>query len=138
MLPIPPGTHWSDAKPLVLPGVPSANESAAALPGPKAPRVKKEKAAEAPAPIKRNGLSFDIPQQGEALPEAKAEKPKKEPKPQVKNDPQLVAAARELKDRWLEQVNAGLYLPVENGKYDVRRLVDETVGIEDGPRLLAA
>ena len=33
----------------------------------------------------------------------------------------LVPAARELKDRWLEQVNGGLYLPEAHGKYEVSR-----------------
>jgi hypothetical protein len=50
---------------------------------------------------------------------------KKEKKPKVKNDPQLVAAARELKDRWLEQVNGGLYLPMGNGKYEGSRGIGE-------------
>jgi hypothetical protein len=31
---------------------------------------------------------------------------KREPRRKVKNDPKLIAAARELRDRWLEQVNA--------------------------------
>ena len=49
----------------------------------------------------------------------------------VKNDPRLVAAARELKDRWLEKVNGGLYLPIANGKYEVSR------GIGDGRMTIA-
>ena len=53
----------------------------------------------------------------------------KQKKAAVKNDPQLVAAARELKDRWLEQVNGGLYLPMGNGKYEVSRLIGEDPGI---------
>jgi hypothetical protein len=42
-------------------------------------------------------------------------------KPKRKNDPRLVAAARELRDRWLERVNRGeneQLLP-SRGKYDV-------------------
>jgi hypothetical protein len=42
-------------------------------------------------------------------------------RPSVKNDPRLVAAARELKDRWLEEINSGRYLPMANGKYDLAR-----------------
>ena len=57
------------------------------------------------------GLRFDIPN----------EKQKREKKPAMKNDPKLVAAARELRDRWLEEVNAGMYLPAAHGKYDVSR-----------------
>ena len=37
----------------------------------------------------------------------------------MKNDPQLVAAAREVRDRWLEQVNADPSTFLSNGKYDV-------------------
>ena len=44
-------------------------------------------------------------------------KPVRKKKPKVKNDPKHVAAARELRDRYLEQFNAGLVLP--NAKYDV-------------------
>ena len=40
-LPIPPGTHWSDAKPVVLPGVGGESEGAKGLPAPKRARVKK-------------------------------------------------------------------------------------------------
>jgi hypothetical protein len=39
----------------------------------------------------------------------------------VKTDPKYVAAARELRDRWLEQVNAGRYLPATAAKYEVSR-----------------
>jgi hypothetical protein len=39
----------------------------------------------------------------------------------AKNDPKLVAAARELRDRWLERVNAGEYVFEDAGKYDVSR-----------------
>ena len=39
----------------------------------------------------------------------------------VKNDPELIAAARELRDRWLEEVNSGRFLPGAEGKYGVTR-----------------
>jgi hypothetical protein len=43
----------------------------------------------------------------------------------VRNDPKLIAAARELRDRWLERVNSGTQLPLAIGKYDPsRRLLD--------------
>ena len=52
-------------------------------------------------------------------------KPKREPKPKVKvkNDPRLVAAARELRDRWLERVNADPSALSSRGKYDVARAI---------------
>jgi len=148
VLPIPQGSHWSDAKPMILPG---AGEGAA-LPGPKPaetlkaaekrsqraakPNAAKPKAAtqdEAPPPIRRNGLMFDIPQPGEPLPEAKpaGEKtPKREKAESQKTkrvcDPRLVSAARELRDRWLERVNAS---PLEaQGKYEVARPIADRQG----------
>jgi hypothetical protein len=64
------------------------------------------------------------------------EKPKaekvKEPKKKRKNDPKLVSAARELRDRWLEQVNAegGERLIVGSGKYDVSRALPSAAARE--------
>ena len=62
---------------------------------------------------------------------------KQEKKPKVKNDPRLVAAARKLKDRWLEQVNGGLYLPMANGKYEVSRGIESQVTLEPAGLLAA-
>jgi len=60
------------------------------------------------------------------LPEAKAVKEAKPKAERVKRvcDPRLVAAARELRDRWLEEVNGGRFLPVVCGKYDVSRQLE--------------
>jgi hypothetical protein len=49
------------------------------------------------------------------------EKTPKPEKPKVKNDPKHIAAARELRDRWLERVNADLSLLVSQSKCDVSR-----------------
>jgi len=54
------------------------------------------------------------------------EKPKRLKKP-AKNDPRLAAAARELRDRWLEGVNAGVDLgqiALQVAKYDVTRSIE--------------
>jgi hypothetical protein len=68
-------------------------------------------------------------------------------RPSAKNDPRLVAAARELKDRWLEEINSGRYLPMGNGKYEISRQIEarvENVEPEDmrhsssAPKRLAA
>jgi hypothetical protein len=134
VLPIPPGTHWSDAKPLVLPtaSVP-AEESVVSgqlsvVKAEKKPRVKVAKAE----PIKvssimSGGLRFaPIAVVGGPVEKPKKEDAQRQPKPRMKNDPRLVAAARELRDRWLEQVNETPLLGC--GKYEVgRRLEDNTV-----------
>ena len=133
VLPIPPGTHWSDAKPTVLPGLPIGDEAAKALPGPRAPRVKKAKEPViSPMAIMSGGLRFAS--SAPAAPEAKA---KREKAPKQKNDPKLVAAARELRDRWLEQVNATPLIGC--GKYDVSRQIQrQRDAVEELPLLTAA
>ncbi len=126
VLPIPPGTHWSDAKPAVLPGMENVN---VLPPGAADPSVKKSRAAKsAPKVLKpigrpAGGLWFAPAPPAKGSPEAKAaqkaEKPKRE---KFQNDPKMVEAARELRDRYIEQINAGLLLPPSAcGKYDVSR-----------------
>ena len=114
-IPIPPGVHWSEARPLRV-----AEDEAKALPAPRRKRVRKE-AQPKVLETASNGLSFSIPKPGAAgVTEAAAEllKPKK---PKV--DPRHVAAARELRDRYLEQINHPdhAHLLVAEAKYDVAR-----------------
>ena len=67
------------------------------------------------------GLRFAPP------PEPKPAKPKRQKRPKQKNDPKYVAAARELRDRYLEQMNSGALLPpAAQGKYDVSRQIGFT------------
>jgi hypothetical protein len=120
VLPIPPGTHWSDAKPIVLPGA----EEPKQIEGPKPKRDRKP----APAPARPSARTLGAPRlvgvsspPAAAAELAKARAKGRERKPRRKNDPKLVAAARELRDRWLEQVNAGEYSLEAAGKYDVVR-----------------
>jgi hypothetical protein len=88
---------------------------------------RKPKVPAAPSRPKR-GLWFAPPapppmtaaEKKAAKAKARAERP-----PRMKNDPKLVAAARELRDRYIEQINAGLLLPPSaNGKYDVSRQLE--------------
>ena len=53
------------------------------------------------------------------------EKPQRVKKPKIKCDPAHLKKARELRDRWLEQVNAGQFVLASAGKYEVGLLVDE-------------
>jgi hypothetical protein len=131
VLPIPPGTSWSEAKPLVLPGLSGVEgpgsenrqleHKAAKV---RAPKVKGPVIS--PTSIALGGLRFGPPPQAALAP---VEKPMKEPRKKEKNDPRLVAAARELRDRWLEHANANPAALVANGKYDVtRQIADRRVG----------
>ena len=71
------------------------------------------------------------------------EKPKREKKPKAtcpersrrKADPKMIAAARELRDRWLAHVNAAEMLLEGAGKYDVSRALPE---MKERPTLLPA
>jgi hypothetical protein len=71
-------------------------------------------------------LSFDIPKQGDSVAAVQTQREPKQKTPHLtpKNDPRLVAAARESRDRWLEQVNATPFL--SHGKYEVTRPVPHT------------
>ncbi len=65
-------------------------------------------------------------------------KPKRAPRPRYRNDPAYVAAARELRDRYLEEVNVDRMLPAAHGKYDVSRRLDAATSamkIEPAPLL---
>jgi N-acetylglutamate synthase-like GNAT family acetyltransferase len=122
VLPIPPGRRWCDEMPVVmLPGfttplLPDETRSAASTKAKAKPAVVN---SERKPVSTRGGLFFSRPVETKA-----AEKKPRERKPKAKNDPKLVAAARELKDRWLERVNAGEYLFENAGKYDVARAIE--------------
>jgi hypothetical protein len=113
VLPIPPGKHWSDELPVLMP----------------AP-VEKQK--QLPVPRKAGEKAMTVPRRavvGRAMslrfsnPKPVEEKTPKEKKSKRKHDPKLISAARELRDRWLEHVNAGEMLIEASGKYDVTRVL---------------
>jgi len=154
VLPIPPGTHWRDAKPVVLPGVKVEPETPLTLPGgalvrprPEQPKLSvTQKAAikrsqskhlagvplGKKAVITASGFKYidrtDYAPELDAPDTFEAPKPKRTPKPRAKNDPKYIAAARELRDRFLEQVNADRLLPGTQGKYDVSRQLQSAPG----------
>jgi hypothetical protein len=116
VLPIPPGTHWRDVMPVVLPS--EKVEKTKALPAPKV------------QPPTQQRVQFGRP--GAVVqPEGPVVKKEKAKRAKVKNDPKQVAAARELRDRWLEQVNAAGGVPVlGEGKYDVSRAIEGSVAVK--------
>src|SRR5262245_41769795 len=118
VFPIPPGTHWSDAKPIVLPRhtvqkqLEDAGEKTAKKKKPVLPIRKR---------VLAGGLTF-------AAPAVAKEKPQRAKKPKIKNDPKYVAAARELRDRWLERVNEDPAIleaaHSSTAKYDLSRQIE--------------
>jgi hypothetical protein len=95
---------------LILPGA-ALREELKKLDGPKPKRAKT-----VPAPTSRR-LTFA------PVKPPKAERQPREKTQKQKNDPRLVAAARELKDRWLERLNGGDEHILPMGKYDVARVL---------------
>jgi len=161
VLPIPPDTHWSDAKPLVLPDEPGeharleAADTPKTLPGgaPVRPRpAQPQRTPEERAAIMRaqsahlKGVPLgkkaiisggriryvdredfvpggDDDNAAEALTDEPAKRPRKprprprkqRPRPRRKHDAKIVEQARELRDRYLEAVNAPGKRPAARG-----------------------
>ena len=165
VLPIPPGTHWSDAKPIILPGKEGVRDSGLGVPAARVPTELEEKKRRAlpalsgverlgakrtqslalspqhsPLPRALGGWSFNPPAPPAPL-KRKGKSSGETPKPRKKNDPKLIAAARELRDRWLEKVNQDGIALESQGKYDVSRTLSltpsEVVGSEvEGSRAI--
>ncbi len=136
VLPIPPGTHWSDAKPAVLPGMENVNqlpasESEQKPRPPSASPPNRTKKTQPPIlkPAKRKvGVWFTppkpTPEEIAIAKKAAKNKGPKQPRIKFRNDPKHIAAARELRDRYLEQFNSGALLPSTAAKYDVARQLE--------------
>ena len=114
VFPIPPGVEWRDVLPVVLPDSAERKVLSADCAEKKRTRAKKV----LKAPRLKGGLWF----RHQAVVE-RAEPEKDEAKlAKATIDPRLTKMARELRDRWAEQVGAGLILPAP-AKHDVRRMI---------------
>jgi hypothetical protein len=131
VFPIPPGTHWTEVRAVVLPTQGARGEGRGAREdvGQKKPRALPSRLplTPRPSPLQKasicavSGLQF-----GKPTP-AKQKAPRERvAKPKVKVDPQLVAKARELRDRYLERVNSEPLLLAGGGKYDVSRAISSS------------
>jgi len=147
VLPIPDGLHWRDVMPQVLPNVLEDGRDARAaalpekLPGgslvrprPEQPKVSRAQRMAVvrsksrhlqglppgkAAVVTAGGIRYI--ERGDHEPEPEPAKVKRPRKPAAKFEEKYVKAARELRDRYLEQVNTGRLLPESSGKYDVGR-----------------
>lgn len=138
VLPIPPGTHWSDAKPAVLPGMERLRETLPAGEDEQKCRVKKKRKKKV-APKRPNGGLWFAPPEPTTQEKKAAKAAARKAKPKMKNNPKYVAAARELRDRFLEEVESNPSLLMSSGKYDVRRqLTTGNVSLDINPALLEA
>ncbi len=146
VLPIPPGVHWrdirpADVRPVMLPRnddapkVLSVEEKRNPVLAQRAARSGQSAPAPAPTPparvtITRSSALRFAPPSVPALPAlraplapAKAREKGRERKPAAKIDAKYLAAARELRDRYLERVNETALALASCGKYDVGRLL---------------
>lgn len=154
ILPIPPGVDWREAdlprivpqgddaaEPGLLDGpvtakqlADQANAKAKRLPGPSqqaqqkrlTPAQYQERLRQRSKHLQPRGPVSPaiVGRQDEKQQPAERDAPKKPTKPRPKNLPEHVAAARELRDRYLEQLNEQRI--EETGKYDPTRQIDAT------------
>ncbi len=174
VIPIPADTHWRDVKPVILPDQEVKAEQAdtpKTLPGGAPVRTRPESAPKVStarkvaivrskskhlqglppgkaAVVTAGGIRYVERGDYEPSPEAEEAKPKKKKrasKPRAKHDPKHIAQARELRDRYLEEVERGLLLPGSdcNARYDVSRQLAPASGeaasaevVQDETRLL--
>jgi hypothetical protein len=163
VVPIPTGTHWRDVMPIVLPGITVEPQKPKTLPGgaPLRPRPEQPKfTAKQKAVIQRSqskhlagvplgkkavltasGIKYVdrtdyVPELDAPEELAPAPKPKRAMAPRQKHDPKMIAAARELRDRYLEHINTTPLLSGgTQGKYDVSRALISTTTPEATPLL---
>jgi hypothetical protein len=130
VLPIPPGLRWSDEMPVILPQAQKSDvrdqTSEEALPDRRRSGSSSLTSDLRPLTSKAKrpplNMSCGLRTVDEVAPAPRA-RAKREPRAKTKCDPKLIAAARELRDRWLEKVNAGVLLPAEAGKYELTRRI---------------
>ena len=158
-LPIPPGMHWTDALPRLIPtAVPEespndgANQGADGgrllepAPAKRATSAKRSKldaspsAQASPPPVitgmRGGGLRltpdvFEPPTDPAPTEALAAAKPAKPSKPKrvKKASPELAAKARELRDRWMEAAARGEGIALPAAKYEIGRLPGDAAGV---------
>jgi hypothetical protein len=124
VLPIPPGKHWSDEMPRILP-----REELPVASGQLPVAKKSRRAKDSPptsGPVKHGARQYGAPPAVQAVAQSVKEKPKPQKKPKKKANPMHVAAARELRDRWLERVNEDPTMLESQGKYAVCKSLTAT------------
>jgi hypothetical protein len=108
---------WSDEMPRILP-----KEASLILPPASLPSRRTSNSGTVRHPVCKR-VRFVNPSM---MPQVEEKpRPAKKPRVKIKADPQHIAAARELRDRWLEKVNENPTL-LSHGKYDVSRLPSPT------------
>ena len=139
VLPIPPDQHWSQARPVLLPGMRDAKQIEADAKSAK-PALGRTKVVKPPevdcGGIASGGFRF-APSTAPPPEAVAAASPKPTKKPAAKNDPALVRKVRTLRDVYLAEVNAGGIALPEAGKYDVAKALPSGADSGETARLPA-
>ena len=160
--PIPPGVHWSEVSAVAVPKIDAdgrpVEAAAKVLAGPRR-RAARKAVAPAPATLRIfvGGKFKTIPMprnvaatRADTVPSPAAEAEATTalavagtaPPPVHRVDPRFLAANRDLRDKYLERLNAEPWLLPSAGKYDVARLptgdASDASTLPDARRLLAA
>jgi hypothetical protein len=130
VFPIPPGTHWTEVQAVAVSAGSPKLEGVPARRGGSGPGNRKSQIAnptKSLPPTRRYVQFGSSPRATAPVPVVENPRPaaKRPPRPAAKIDPALLAKARELRDRYLEEVNSGRFLPPECGKYDVSRQIED-------------
>ncbi len=134
-LPVPPGVDWRDLKPIEIPGVTDQPKLVDQTKEQRS-RIKKIKPIIPRTTQWGADLCDPIPVTKTNEPEVLIDRPKRAKNPKIKIDPQFISKSRELRDRYLEQVNEHGYKLESAGKYDLTRQVGESASRkDDSPRL---
>src|SRR5687768_10157567 len=126
VFPIPPGTHWTEVKAVAIPNgsaemkVLSAESKTESKAKPRGKRTQNSELSTQNSVGLLSGFRFASDEKPKT---AKAAKAKPAKSPPAKIDPKFFAAARELRDRWMERVNDDASAPRLHGKYDVARML---------------
>ena len=147
--PIPPGTHWSEVEAVAVPMVDADGNAVKALPPVKKVRCKaKPKQPAAPTvekvtvcvggkmktierPVNATPFPAPTPAPAPPPPVETTAMARAEPGPVVKVDPRFVTLNRELRDRYLERLNAEPDALPRLGKYDATRALPGASAVFD-------
>ena len=129
ILPMDPNQHWTQTRPVLLPGMRNQKQIEADAKANKPKRAKKPKKPAGPM-IDPNNIASGGFRFGPPVPPPEpepTEQPKPEKKSAEKNDPALVPKVRTLRDAYLCEVNAGQVALPHAGKYDMAKALPQAV-----------
>ncbi len=140
-LPIPPNVHWSEVEPIEIPTISGEKLVESGEVKKKRLSTKVSSLSTSPKPqmlFGPPGMVIEQPKKEEPVVEPSKERATRARKPKAKIDPVFIKQSKELRARYLEQVNEHGYKLESAGKYDLSRLAPRLVAGESSIPLLEA